>query len=446
MYRFPKGFYTDVRIENVFETAISVTNDNLDEKKEKEYEAAFIRLFDGNRWFYSSITDVNKIQNEIDKLSEMADINDDIIDHPIVKKFQVNEGEFYKFQEDENVRNIDLEEKFDVISDYFDLVKECEYVKMWKANYVDLNIRKSFFSSKGSRLFFDYQKVGYRISWQLADGNERFDESFDVSANIFGSVKNKRDKMKEKLDKSIHFLKNAVNVEPGKYTVVLSPLAAGVFAHESFGHKSESDFMIGDETMRKEWKIGKKVGSDILNIVDDGNLQGNGFVPFDDEGTRAQETFLIKEGKLAGRLHSVETAVDMNEELTGNARALNFEFEPIVRMTNTYIKAGDKSFDELISEIDEGILIDTVSHGSGMSTFTIAPRMAYYIKNGKIDKPVKISVVTGNVFETLNEIDGLSDQLEILSFTLGGCGKMEQFPLPVGFGGPYVRVRNLNVQ
>ena len=446
MYRFPKGFYADVRIEDVFETAISVTNSNLDEKKEKEYEAAFIRLFDGNRWFYASTTDTSNVQNEIDKLAEMAEINDNISEHPIVKKFQVNEGEFYKFQEEENIREIDLDQKYNVISDYFDIVKENQYVKLWKADYVDMNIRKSFFSSKGSKLFFDYQKVGYRIGWQLADGEKRFDESFDVASNTFEPIKNKEDNLKKKLDKSIHFLKNAESVEPGKYTVVLSPLAAGVFAHESFGHKSESDFMIGDKTMREEWKIGKKVGSDILNIVDDGNLNGNGFVPFDDEGSRAEETHLIKEGKLAGRLHSVETAVDLNEELTGNARAKDFEFEPIVRMTNTYIKEGNKTFDELISEIDEGILIDTISHGSGMSTFTIAPRMAYYIKDGKIDKPVKISVVTGNVFETLNEIDGLSDKLEILSFTLGGCGKMEQFPLPVGFGGPYVRVKNLNVQ
>jgi TldD protein len=81
-----------------------------------------------------------------------------------------------------------------------------------------------------------------------------------------------------------------------------------------------------------------------------------------------------------------------------------------------------------------------------MSTFTIAPSLAYYIKNGKIAEPVNISVVTGNVMETLNEIDGLSNETEIMSFILGGCGKMEQFPLPVGFGGPYVRVNNLNVQ
>jgi len=115
-------------------------------------------------------------------------------------------------------------------------------------------------------------------------------------------------------------------------------------------------------------------------------------------------------------------------------------------MTTTYIKGGDKSFEELISEIDEGVLIETLKHGSGMSTFTLAPSMAYMIRNGKVAEPVKISVVSGNVFETLNEIDGLTKDVKILEFALGGCGKFEQFPLPVGFGGPYVRVKSLNVR
>ena len=115
-------------------------------------------------------------------------------------------------------------------------------------------------------------------------------------------------------------------------------------------------------------------------------------------------------------------------------------------MRTTYIEKGDKTNEELFSEVPEGIYIKTIKHGSGMSTFTIAPSLAYYIKDGKIAEPVNISVITGNVMDTLDEIDGLSNEVELHSFVLGGCGKMEQFPLPVGFGGPHVRVNNINVQ
>ena len=136
----------------------------------------------------------------------------------------------------------------------------------------------------------------------------------------------------------------------------------------------------------------------------------------------------------------------IDEGLTGNARAVSFEYEPIVRMTTTYIEAGTQTMEELVSSIEEGIYIDSIKHGSGMTTFTIAPNRAYMIRNGRIAEPVRISVITGNVMKTLHEIDGFSNEVELFSFPLGGCGKMEQFPLSVGFGGPYIRVNGINVQ
>ena len=97
--------------------------------------------------------------------------------------------------------------------------------------------------------------------------------------------------------------------------------------------------------MRDEWQLGKTVGSPILSIVDSGSVSGCGYVPYDDEGTRARKNYLIKNGVLAGRLHSVQTATALGESLTGNARATDCTFEPIVRMTTTYIEGGDLDFD-----------------------------------------------------------------------------------------------------
>ena len=317
---------------------------------------------------------------------------------------------------------------------------------MWRSLYIDQRVTKTFLSSKGAKLTYDYQKAGVRVSMHLSAGDKKFKERFDADGNLYSDLEGKKQGIEEKYRKAVSFLLNAEEIEAGDYTVILSPEAAGVFAHESFGHKSEADFMLGDETMKREWQIGKEVGTKILSIVDDGEKTGVGYVPYDDEGSKSRETYLIKDGVLDGRLHSAATSVDLNEELTGNARALNFEFEPIVRMTTTYIRGGEKTFDELVGEVKDGILVETIQHGSGLSTFTIAPSLAYRIRNGKVAGPVKISVITGDVFKTLGEIDGLSDKVELLSFVSGGCGKMEQHPLPVGFGGPWVRVRMLHVQ
>lgn len=445
MFDFPKGLYTDVRIEDVYETKIIYTMGEIEESKIRSYKAAFIRIFDGERWYYSSTSNIENIQKEINSLSSYAKPNQKIDDDPIVAKFQVNIENLIKFK-DNDVTKIGIDEKQNSLKEYFPILRENELIKHWKTIYVDKKTNKEFYSSKGAKILYDTQVVGLSIRMQFVKGEKRFSESFQKSSTNFDDIKGKTEECKSYIKKCEDFLLNSQPIKPGKYTVVLSPLAAGVFAHESFGHKSESDFMIGDETMKKEWAIGKKVGSDILSIVDDGNVSGSGYVPFDDEGTKAEKTYLVKNGILSGRLHSAITAHYLEEELTGNARAMNFEYEPIVRMTTTYIESGNKTKDELFSEVKEGIYIETIKHGSGMSTFTIAPSLAYYIKDGKIAEPVNISVVTGNVMETLNEIDGLSDEVEILCFILGGCGKMEQFPLPVGFGGPFVRVKNLNVQ
>ena len=204
--------------------------------------------------------------------------------------------------------------------------------------------------------------------------------------------------------------------------------------------------MVGDEAMKKEWALGKAIGPQLLNIIDDGTIKGNGYVPYDDEGSKGKKTWLITEGKLSGRLHSASTAAQLQEPLTGNARAMNFEYEPIVRMTCTYIEKGERPLADIIAEMDQGIFVDTIKHGSGMSTFTIAPARAYMIEKGKITQAVKISVLTGNVFQTLADIDAVSKEFELMSFVGGGCGKMEQWPLPVGFGGPYTRVKKLKAQ
>ena len=115
-------------------------------------------------------------------------------------------------------------------------------------------------------------------------------------------------------------------------------------------------------------------------------------------------------------------------------------------MTTTVIQEGNQSLEQLFSSVKKGYFIKTVRHGSGMSTFTLAPGLCYEIADGKIGRPVKIAVITGSVFETLGLINGLSEQCEIHAFVTGGCGKMEQFPLSVGMGGPYVSVSAMNVQ
>ena len=445
MIQFRDGFYADIRTEDRSRTVISYKAGILEEMKTRVERQAFLRVYDGKLWYYASVTDVDHLQRTLDGLYAAAAENPRILEDPVVRRFENNRDTVLSFG-DCSVRDIPLKEKQELLLSYLPLLSEDPCIAMPEGAYLDRSSRFRFQSSLGADISYDYQTCGLAFSCSMAEGEKKFTGSWQKGGTRFDEMRGLEAEIRAAVAEQTAFLRHSIPAEPGKYPVVLSPEAAGVFAHESFGHKSESDFMLSDESMKDEWELGKTVASPILSIVDFGGVPGCGFVPYDDEGTRARKNYLIKNGVLAGRLHSAPTAAALNEGLTGNARAIDCTFEPIVRMTTTYIEGGDLDFDQLIAPIKKGYFIKTILHGSGLSTFTIAPSLAYEITDGKLGRPVQISVLTGSVFETLGLIDGLTKDVRLLSFVTGGCGKMEQMNLPVGFGGPFVRVSSMNVQ
>ncbi|MBW4543099.1 MAG: TldD/PmbA family protein [Symplocastrum torsivum CPER-KK1] len=233
-------------------------------------------------------------------------------------------------------------------------------------------------------------------------------------------------------------------VKGGQYTVVLDPYLAGVFIHEAFGHLSEADFVYENPRMQDLLTLGKPLAIEQLNVVDDATLAGlPGSLKYDDEGVPAQRKYLIKDGILQQRLHSRETAGKMHESPTGNARAISATYPPIVRMTNTGIEAGDCSFEEMIGDIEEGVYAVRMLGGqTNGEMFTFAAAEGYMIRNGQIAEPVSDVTLSGNVFQTLKDIEAIGNDSLYVS---GGCGKGGQSPLAVSVGGPHVRINGVVV-
>jgi TldD protein len=232
-------------------------------------------------------------------------------------------------------------------------------------------------------------------------------------------------------------------VKGGRYTIVVDPLLAGVFAHEAFGHLSEADFVYENPAMREMMQLGRRFGGDLLNIVDDPTLPDEaGSYRYDSEGTPARRTDLIRAGVLTSRLHSRETAAKMGEEPTGNARALNHQFQPIVRMSNTFIEPGTWALEDLLADTGEGLYVRGALGGqTEMEMFTFSAEEAFAIRGGRLAERLREVVLSGNVFKTLESIDAAGDDLAFYG-GLGGCGKGEQGPLRVSTGGPHIRIRN----
>jgi TldD protein len=192
--------------------------------------------------------------------------------------------------------------------------------------------------------------------------------------------------------------------------------------------------------------LGREVGVPDLTIVDDGS-RGTllGTHAYDDEGTPTGRTELVREGVLVGHLHSLETAGRMDARPTGNARALGRHHRPIVRMTNTYVEGGSTPFADLVADVDDGLYACSAFGGQTMmEMFTFSAAYGYRIRGGEVGELVRDVVLTGNVFETLHRIDGLGDDFQMIERG-GGCGKGGQSPLPVTFGAPHVRIRDVVV-
>lgn len=241
---------------------------------------------------------------------------------------------------------------------------------------------------------------------------------------------------------------NALALPPVKgntYTVVIDPILTGLFVHEAFGHLSEADMAYENPDLLEVMTIGRRFGPKELQIFDGAAPSGHrGSYFYDDEGTPATTTQLIKDGVLVGRLHSRETAGKLGEEATGNARCLNYHYPPIVRMTNTWIEPGKTPVKDLFSDIKEGVYARNWLGGmTNGEMFTFSAGEAWMIRNGKIAEPVRDVTLSGNVFSTLADIEAIGD--DFYWDESGGCGKGGQSGLPVGCAGPSLRIGNVIV-
>ncbi|MGQ9583214.1 MAG: TldD/PmbA family protein [Thermoplasmatota archaeon] len=230
----------------------------------------------------------------------------------------------------------------------------------------------------------------------------------------------------------------------GRFTVVADPVLAGVFAHEAVGHAVEGDLVVaGDSCLRG--KRGRRVASSEVSIVDDPTVPGAfGSLPFDDEGVRARRKLLIDAGVLRTFILDRESAWMLGLNSNGGARAESYMVRPLVRMSNTFILPGERSLKELFEGIAFGIYARGTRGGqvdTARGTFQFSCREAFLIERGEATRPLRGLALSGSILETLMSVEAAGRDLEIRE--PGYCGKGQT--VPVGDGGPHIRIRNVAV-
>ncbi len=434
--------YSDIRLEESEQSRVLYRGPELDEISRSFERGGCLRVFSRGNWGVATF-------NQVDE--HLGDVAQEVAAQ-VESLPQRHEGlmllppfeDSVIASDGQDPRRVSLAEKNALIRHYNDILLETGGITTTVSTYHDLFRETAFLSSDGRFISQEAIYTGFACRAVARDGVnvQEYSDSFGKTLG-FESLKN-REPMVERIAKVTLDLLKAEPVQAGSYTVIVDPLLAGVFAHEAFGHLSEADNLAENERLRELMRLGTRYGADDLTIVDDGTMPGErGTFRFDDEGAAAGRTELIREGVLAGHLHDRQTAGRMGATPTGNARALSYRFPPIVRMTNTYIESRSANIEDMLDATERGLYV--VGNRGGMTeleSFTFSSQYAWLVEHGRKTRLVRDATLSGNVFETLRNIDMIGDDLTMFG-GLGGCGKAGQSPLPVGLGGPHIRIRNV---
>lgn len=238
----------------------------------------------------------------------------------------------------------------------------------------------------------------------------------------------------------------AIPAPAGSYDIVLGNGWPGVMLHEAVGHGLEGDFN-RKKTSAFAGLLGQQVASKGVTVVDDGTIaERRGSLTIDDEGTPTNRTVLIEDGKLVNYMQDRQNARLMGMKATGNGRRQSYAHAPMPRMTNTFMLSGDKSPEEIIASMKNGIY--AVSFGGGQvditsGKFVFGCTEAYMIEDGKIGAPIKGAMLIGNGPDAMQRISMIGNDMK-LDTGSGNCGKGGQW-VPVGVGLPHLRMDQITV-
>ncbi|HEY9643034.1 MAG TPA: TldD/PmbA family protein [Coleofasciculaceae cyanobacterium] len=435
--------YLEIRLEQGESTAISYRGKQLDAVDRSFSLAGNVRACHKGGWSFVTFSGLADLKDRIeDAIAQARLIGKETTELASIEPIQ----DYVSVELVQDPRGISLDTKRQLIETYNQILLDFDpRIQTTMVGYGDRFRTTYFVNSLGSSIAQERLDVNGRFGVVARGEGNVVRQGFESvhSRSDYGVLAGLEAQVSSAAERAVRQL-DAKPVKGGQYTVVLDPYLSGVFIHEAFGHLSEADFVYENPRMQELLVLGKPIAIPQLNVVDDATIPGlPGSLKYDDEGVPAQRKYLIKDGILTQRLHSLETAGKMHEAPTGNARALGATYPPIVRMTNTGIESGDRTFEEMISDVEEGVYAVRMLGGqTNGEMFTFAAAEGYMIRDGQLAEPVSDVTLSGNVFQTLKDIDAIGSDAV---YKNGGCGKGGQSPLPVSVGGPHVRIQNVVV-
>jgi TldD protein len=450
--------YTEARAEHSEGTAFSMKNGILHAAGFQREDGIGIRLIVGGAMQFISTNELSKsvLREMIDKAvrsgrkSARLASKIDMSDAPVEK---------VSYKVKQKVRSSDVDSR-GKIEELFDIEAELKESKLGiPARFLSLSdevVHKCFVNSEGSRISSVTPYVSFYSLITVNEGAQTAQRSIQLDETGGWEVVkgwNLPCKILEEAKALFNNLKYGKPAPKGKLDIVAAPEVVGIAMHESVGHPYEADRILGREAAQAGESfmtpdmIGRRIAKEFVNVVDDPAVPGSaGYFLFDDEGVRAKRKYLIKDGVINELLHNRETAFSLNTRSNGSARAMDYESEPIVRMSNTFLLPGELSEEEIIEDVKLGVYMKSFMEWNiddkRMNERYVGSE-AYLIQRGQVTHPVKKPVLETTTFDFFSAVDAVGDKV---GYYAGTCGKGEPMQgVPVWMGGPSVKLKGVRL-
>ena len=447
--------YADIRFESSIGESVQA-EDGKPKEASRGYDAGFgVRALAGGSWGFASVNGSESIAKDELFAAVLVAIKNAKAAAKASKPMALEQMAFsgkYETNVKINPFKVPLEERMSLVVDASKEMSSHKGVRMSDAKIGFETVHKVFCSTEGSMIFQDLtftlglltavaQKGGITDYYLETEGGQKGYESVTKDFDFIAGA--------DFCARQALALVSAKSVKPRETAVVIDPDAMGLVVHEIIGHPSEADRVLGWEAAwaGTTWwadKVGKQVGAEGVTVVSDASIPGYlGSFGFDDEGIPAQRIVHLDHGVLTDFMHSRETAAATNSKPNGCMRAVSPRMAPLIRMTNTYMEAGNWKKDEIIEETKDGVYIcghHTPSIDAKRYNFQIKCKIAYEIKDGEIGAPLRGVSITGTSDRFWSSVDAVAD--DVLMRPVPNCGKGDPMQTcMVGNGGPHIRAR-----
>jgi len=432
--------YADIRAGESINNSIVMKDSKIDNVDSGSNFSVGIRVLQNGAWGFAYTTDINKVQQAADKATLLANqLSSDVE----LSQTKANE-DYVKSNAKMQIEDLSIDDKIDLIKEADDAAK-MDGIVSTNISFSESQSSSILLSTDGTNIKSDNNRVILSMN-SVADNGQVMQFGHESLGGVqgFELIENADlESFGRGISEKALSLLDAKQAPSGDFPVIFDPELTGVFIHEALGHASEADIILRNDSILKD-KLGQKIGSELITVVDDATRKdGFGHFAYDVEGSNSNKNVLVEDGILKSVLSSRESAKKLGLESSGNARS-SIKNQPLVRMSNTYIKPGDSSFDELIEDMHDGIYLKGSRGGqvdTGKGIFQFNAVEAYKIENGELSTHLRDVSLSGSTLDILNNVVGVGSDFKL---NVGFCGKGGQ-TVPVGDGGPHIKVSKATV-